>query len=263
MPQSQIIPQAQIAPQPQAMPQGRTGPAARRRQPNPASGQGQSNPSRVLGQDLQALRDQLTFLEQRALSGTAGSPLSPSFAPNFSPYYSPYASPYMGGYPYSGGYSGYGQSGTNGQGQSGGSGYGMSGGQAQAQYGQQGQGSYGSQGQGAGGARIVSTATGRRASAIDGAGPFPVPFFRMDHVVLKLDISREQFDRLTTVTVHLQNRFKPELEKADSLSEPERQSKREEVLREYGEEWFKAAQEVLSEKQLAMYRELGLQSQLP
>jgi len=187
--------------------------------------------------------------------------------------------PYGAGYGGYGGYGGYSQGGTNGggtngqsQGQSGGNGQGgqpgaggyggTSGGQTQ---GQQGQGSGGSGlpgGQGYG--RITSTGTAGPTSGIDREGPFPVPFFRMDHAVRKLDLTREQFDRLTTLTVQLQARFQPEIEKANHFAtERQRESRRDEVLRQYGEEWLKAAQEVLSDEQMNRYRELAPQSSLP
>jgi len=81
----------------------------------------------------------------------------------------------------------------------------------------------------------------------------------MNHVVHAVKISREQFDRLTTLTAQLERRYQGELDRSKELDSKERETRVREVLRNYSTEWMKGAAEILTASQLARYRDLGSQ----
>ncbi len=100
------------------------------------------------------------------------------------------------------------------------------------------------------------TATGFEKRSTQ-ASPFPEPLFRMDHVVRKLDIKPEQFDRLTTATVQLQRRFQPDIERLNRLEGKVREARYSEMMTTYTAEWMKAAESILNDRQVASYRNLA------
>jgi hypothetical protein len=92
-----------------------------------------------------------------------------------------------------------------------------------------------------------------------GGSPFPPALFRMEHVIRDLNITPEQFDRLTTLTAQLENGFRPKLEKIERLKDKNWEERLRDVLRDYKEEWLKGAAAILTPEQLARYRKLDVQ----
>ncbi len=155
---------------------------------------------------------------------------------------------------------GYGQGGT-GQSPTGGAGQGIGGGSGAGGAG----GEAAPMGQGSGTMPPVGTESGKTTPAKEPAqttprDPFPEPLFRTDHAVRKLGIKPEQFDRLTTMAIQLKNRYRPEMMRLEGLAdEKERTARIEEMLGRYRAELQKGVESILTEKQMASYRELDPQ----
>jgi hypothetical protein len=102
----------------------------------------------------------------------------------------------------------------------------------------------------------VSTAPAKKPSPpAPDRGPFPEPLFHTNHVVKELDITGEQYDRLTTMAIQLQNRYRPELKRIERLDMKEQDARIEEMLNGYNAELLKGVASILTRRQMAAYRD--------
>jgi len=215
------------------------------RQTTPQAGQKAQQQRQKANQDL--LGRTLNPQQLRTLGDLLGQPFN--FPPNQTT-----GQPGVGQPGY--GYPGYGQSGSDSSGRSGGKG-----GKGGDQEG--GKGDKSTKGMGQGNVTAEQTSpTPMPEKGVEPAprrGPFPEPLFRTDHVVRKLDITPEQSDRLTTMAIQLQNRYRPEVERIEKLDKSEQDGRREAMLDRYNVELMKGAASILTEKQMTAFRDLNTQ----